>query len=1748
MFSTKGVEAPSSQPHEVDTPSDSMALLPSCQPNHCADCCMSFESSADYANHKAKFCVQSEYFDPVKLQQHLLATTTADDNNATTGKVYAATMSFARVQQYLSGGGGSRGDGGGGVDTFLGKVSLLDLKSTLQANDMEMEKLRRHVKNEREKEKADELRALKLKQQKVFLQKKQEEDEVVALMKEIERRQLEELKARAQREQVKAELRQLDTVGMAHLEDERKRELAELVKQREILAQKEQAALQEIQAMEMRVKEQEMQHRAEEQQVQAAIQRLDDGAKGDARLRALRATHMQRSQSFGAKAALLERKRLELQQLQAKIKHDLIHLHTEKPRGDNQTDETNVHMVTKSFNYDAEKRRLDELEMKFEADVKSQAASILELESSSKLPPSASVTGTSLTSDDAIPDVSVPSSNDTRGAIKQVPSSPAKMCPETMPEGGGTSPVQEPLQASDTLAPTTIMDSLEREVLHRKQSDHAFKQSKQSTPRQSPAPPSPNPANSGAPYAPPPMATSTYPEPPHAMPQMAPPMWPPPNTTYLPPHGGQFSYYTPPPAYYGMYQPPMPYYNGYTGFAATGAAIVGGGYPPPMMGAPYAMPIHPPPYVMPNMMMPNSGLFEPPPDPETVKLQQQLDAMKLLKDQREVEMETLRFQQMIQSIQAKLPGAGSNNACNVAPNHGESMSAQSSSTDLAQKAPDAADEFESKELKALKLKHAEDMLKLKQQRDLMEEEERLQDLKEQRDKRRRDMEEQLAQDEWMANQNRMVMALRMKKMLAQEQPLTASLMTDDMDSIGLPLPYDPDVGFTVFWDYILLVPLKATFLQVTYAVYEGEILRTKHKVLRGRECEPYGPTVNRCVLASSRAFDHLPASQDVRLLIEVAVMPTDGKPVSLGWTMLDLFAPSEGSAPQLHEGRFKLPLSHSPMPQMTRGPIQKPDSSSLTDATTLYLRVVHAGHADDAAKYPVNPDLTASKYQTPSAAPSNPTSPSPATIVEPLKKANQPGMEPHRSAQSTAPPTRPPTSKPQPVASFIPATSSTPPTTKSPLRSAVPTAMAVLATIPSMPDNDASLYSVVLSSLQPSSPEEWMHVGADCVQLVLTSPTRASPLYSSEDRPIEPSTGLVASGAAWRAPWLSCPRNQPMLLTMLHKRSGGVVDTYNATLPLENKEGVPIIWDDQIVDLCHPATKQVKATIAVTLTPHDSNGQAIASSTRRPHVGREVSSGEGWIDCDLYSNPRSTGHRPLFSRGDGFNVYVDGARSLPDIVTITKVTCFALNADMGNVPPLQDPSAFASLHDNAFSPSFQLGLEFRGDRFNPTLTLLCRVDTIHSISKQAMVVGYAVLPVFLEHDENRAATTPPTKATVQEFHLNAGAFQLPLRLGATLGTDRVDFTSKACDSFMKLPCATLLVRVCPAVKSEDGLSCLSRKDVPEADWAARGIAVPAPAYAEKVYDSTSSRPSLTEDKLYKLRLHRSLRLVSDVLLAVTEKATLDSPDKLTTWLQSQLNKKPPAALLDNLAMVFPYRPEMGFRVAVDGLVNAPPGCLYKVISCISPPAPFYQDPKMTDDVHMTISYDWTSAQSHPQFSDGFISYRDVPEFHNTDLLVVFDVRGVKQVKGAWVSHQVGWTYLKLLNEAHCIAAGSFQLPVFAGALSLDLLQHDLALDALVALETPKKKGLISYVQGMSVCVRVEDGCMPNTFPKPLVGLTPVGIPPATASKYTYDPAAVAAQQKKKPLGKLVIGKTERDCEKELNIAFAKDMAISHYTF
>lgn len=82
----------------------------------------------------------------------------------------------------------------------------------------------------------------------------------------------------------------------------------------------------------------------------------------------------------------------------------------------------------------------------------------------------------------------------------------------------------------------------------------------------------------------------------------------------------------------------------------------------------------------------------------------------------------------------------------------------------------------------------------------------------------------------------------------------------------------------------------------------------------------------------------------------------------------------------------------------------------------------------------------------------------------------------------------------------------------------------------------------------------------------------------------------------------------------------------------------------------------------------------------------------------------------------------------------------------------------------------------------------------------------------------------------------------------------------------------------------------------------------------------------------------------------------------------------PQHFLD-LRFGFVYQPEIGFRVAVDGLHNVKAktnGSFFKVLYCVSPPASFYQQVQLTGDTHLTTTLDWSSAQASPEFKDGFL--------------------------------------------------------------------------------------------------------------------------------------------------------------------------------
>lgn len=91
---------------------------------------MKFDSIQEYANHKEKFCINSDYFDPLKLQEKI------QSSQMSTSSMTGA-MTFEQVKKYLE-----------TQDTLsveasnVGKVTLQDLKSQFQNNEIEMERMR----------------------------------------------------------------------------------------------------------------------------------------------------------------------------------------------------------------------------------------------------------------------------------------------------------------------------------------------------------------------------------------------------------------------------------------------------------------------------------------------------------------------------------------------------------------------------------------------------------------------------------------------------------------------------------------------------------------------------------------------------------------------------------------------------------------------------------------------------------------------------------------------------------------------------------------------------------------------------------------------------------------------------------------------------------------------------------------------------------------------------------------------------------------------------------------------------------------------------------------------------------------------------------------------------------------------------------------------------------------------------------------------------------------------------------------------------------------------------------------------------------------------------------------------------------------------------------------------------------------------------------------------------------------------
>ncbi|CAN0480435.1 unnamed protein product, partial [Ectocarpus sp. 12 AP-2014] len=277
--------------------------------------------------------------------------------------------------------------------------------------------------------------------------------------------------------------------------------------------------------------------------------------------------------------------------------------------------------------------------------------------------------------------------------------------------------------------------------------------------------------------------------------------------------------------------------------------------------------------------------------------------------------------------------------------------------------------------------------------------------------------------------------------------------------------------------------------------------------------------------------------------------------------------------------------------------------------------------------------------------------------------------------------------------------------------------------------------------------------------------------------------------------------------------------------------------------------------------------------------------------ASLSKRRQSTVSRQPFLKGDGFDIYIDRACGMPYSCTISKVVVRVIG-DVGNEGHC---SAISEGDSPSNNPVFGLRQEYRTgpeSRMDMTSTVMIRVDTLDRFFSEHRAVGYALLAIFMDPSGNQ-----PTNASADGAFLREGNYQVPIHQKPPPDMRRV--TSQSLDRCLRVPCASVLVRVKPASKSSAGKT-LSRADVPEDEWKHFGLAPPIPQFAPGVYDNSDLQLTDLERQILDLRskdayeetVKEAVKLINSPDNPAPGSDSDSDDDTLEEWAESMMAKKP----------------------------------------------------------------------------------------------------------------------------------------------------------------------------------------------------------------------------------------------------------------
>ncbi|XP_040264098.1 coiled-coil domain-containing protein 17 [Bufo bufo] len=940
--------------------------------------------------------------------------------------------------------------------------------------------------------------------------------------------------------------------------------------------------------------------------------------------------------------------------------------------------------------------------------------------------------------------------------------------------------------------------------------------------------------------------------------------------------------------------------------------------------------------------------------------------------------------------------------------------------------------------------------------------------------------------------------------LRPPSPTANRHILEPLDALG-PAPYDPVSGFVIFYDFIL--GLEPTFQKVRLVsgLYSNGHSMGKPSTLPDAHSEVWNssqhlvnnPRGNIAMLRAKQPIPRVRPSASISLIMELQAaggFNLYGQEVqhmsSSGWTKLDLFDQHN----QVLSGRWKLPIRALPIrPGLNTGQL---NTVPQVGKAELYVRVINARDADLQSMAEIDP-RNSSLHHYP------PLMPVPAAAAT---DNPAPALAPRLPPSSFHPALAPYTDyvDPPPVQELPnqPRDNGAKEKERKEERETGTRVGFIIDRVTEAPPGDGTL-RLTGYHMNTGQVIRTQGMGMSCIISAVSSTVQSSCFIFGEQEAIfdkvAPEEDMLlmlrfyhwpGGSTAW-APWHYRKSLQPLLASEEWAVAWTVV---RLTRPQSPDAGAGstdpgsrhIEWNTGIheLPLYHRPAPPVLELCAIrpdsyveTFEPYGGARLRFCMfSKMRPDFPFPVESPVTDSNCGVLPegvyipHSRRTPPAESFQSDDIIGLFIDGARFLPDAVTVTWVTGRVFDKNYDQIGP--DICTGIDLSSDIFQPSYNYSVEIISPNISPTATLLLKVYTIDRFTRDLALIGWAAINLFVE---SGTLIAPKSESGDVQIALNEGAHQIRI-YHRPPPTDQAFSVDSLTSSGRVVPCATLLLRITKA----------------RSMTTARG----RPEYSEQVYFSDTALPTLGETQLYRAMMNRSMVRVREVIprLAGSSAQGLLTDELLSDWVNKTfIEKMKEAPRPFQLCCVSPYLITAGMKISVDTALNLPWSGFTFAHICFNPPAAYYYGhPWMTYDRATTI-YDinLNSDQRCPAWQDGFKTFtRRIFHEHLTLIIHLHEVvtlapesNDSEQIRSGTSTLETApmlrpalqaWTALGVFYQSYC-NLGVFQLPLYQGAPSQTALRALRSGNCWEKLQEMEQERKIMRLPAASVIVRIADG-------------------------------------------------------------------------